>query len=132
MYNEDFYDGVLQNILNAIQIFTPKDSDIQIHFEQDSEAYNHLFLIMATIYAQLSGKDVRLDMGFFSRRKMSKLFKFKFKRIKDRTKILDAEKIKKALIDLYKKHNVIVSDRIFEETRNYYFSLTKKVDEEND
>ena len=122
-YNEDFYDGVLTNIMRTIQVCVKNGENIQITFNSES-AFDRIFLSLAVTYASLTERKVAVTgIGFFKRFYFSKKLKVKFVPVDKSKRILNVGALKTIIIEAYRDtQGVILSERIFKEIEDYFVS----------
>lgn len=122
-YNEDFYDGVLTNIMRTIQVCVKNGENIQITFNSES-AFDRIFLSLAVTYASLTERKVAVTgIGFFKRLYFSKKLKVKFVPVDKSKRILNVGALKTIIVEAYRDtQGVILSERIFKEIEDYFVS----------
>ena len=100
--SEKDYDGILSSIATLINMYSLDKKEICLDFSSFDNRFGdreEVYLAMGVMVANLVGKELKANLGFFLRRKLGKKYGCKIKKLKE--KGVDVVKLQKIIKKSY-------------------------------
>lgn len=101
---EQDYDGILSNIATLINMYSANNKAIKLDFSNLVGKFgdvDELYVAMGVVVAQITGKELYINEGFFLRKRLGRKYRYKIKKLKGEG--IDVAKLMKIIRVTYKE-----------------------------